>query len=127
MELNKKVGVPIGLIHSSYGGSAVEDWISNETLNANGGATNPANPCPGPVRPSMGLPSQQYNGQIRPLVNMTLKGAIWYVRFISSLHEPNFRAYVSFCVWPILTDVNCIDVSLVGFWDIRLCVCCVLF
>eukprot|EP01046_Picozoa_sp_COSAG06_P010524 COSAG06_NODE_576_length_14051_cov_5.354644_1_plen_291_part_10 len=27
MELNEKLKVPIGLIHSSYGGSAVEDWI----------------------------------------------------------------------------------------------------
>jgi len=32
MELNEKLKVPIGLIHSSYGGSAVEDWISQPTL-----------------------------------------------------------------------------------------------
>jgi sialate O-acetylesterase len=32
MELQKKLQVPIGLVHSSYGGSAVEDWISSDTL-----------------------------------------------------------------------------------------------
>jgi sialate O-acetylesterase len=73
MELNKKVGVPIGLVHSSYGGSAVEDWISKETL-----GDGKSGPCPGPIVHSMGLPSQQYNGQLRPLVNMTIKGAVWY-------------------------------------------------
>lgn len=89
MELNKKLDIPIGLVHSSYGGSAVEDWISNETLNANGGATSPTNPCPGPVGSSMGLPSQQFNGQVHPLINMTLKGAIWcvYPRDVASVHS----------------------------------------
>jgi hypothetical protein len=26
----------------------------------------------------MGLPSQQWNGQIVPLLNTTIKGTIWY-------------------------------------------------
>ena len=26
----------------------------------------------------MGTPSGQYNGQLRPLMNTTIKGAIWY-------------------------------------------------
>ena len=65
-ELNKKVGVPIGLVHSSYGGSAVEDWMSKETL-----GDGKSGPCPGPIVHSMGQPSQQYNGQLRPLVNMS--------------------------------------------------------
>ena len=35
-------------------------------------------PCPGPIVGSMGVPSNQYNGQLRPLFNTTIKGAIWY-------------------------------------------------
>ena len=65
--------VPIGLIHSSYGGSAVEDWISQETL-----GDGKSGKCPGPITSSMGTPSGQYNGQLRPLMNTTIKGAIWY-------------------------------------------------
>lgn len=65
--------IPIGLIHSSYGGSAVEDWISKETL---GDGTS--GKCPGKITSSMGVPSQQWNGQLVPLLNTTIKGAIWY-------------------------------------------------
>lgn len=60
-------------MHTSYGGSAVEDWIDRQTLGD--GSTGP---CVGPIVKSMGIPSQQWNGQIRPLVNTTIKGAIWY-------------------------------------------------
>jgi hypothetical protein len=73
VELWQTQKVPIGLIHSSYGGSAVEDWVDIETLGD--GTTGP---CPGPITSSMGVPTQQWNGQIRPLVNTTIKGAIWY-------------------------------------------------
>eukprot|EP00658_Telonema_sp_P-2_P049229 TRINITY_DN3742_c0_g1_i9.p1 TRINITY_DN3742_c0_g1~~TRINITY_DN3742_c0_g1_i9.p1 ORF type:complete len:357 (-),score=43.95 TRINITY_DN3742_c0_g1_i9:294-1364(-) len=74
LELHVSQQVPIGLIHSSYGGSAVEDWMSAEVLGDGGSATA----CPGAVTSSMGLPTQQYNGQIRPLLNTTIKGVVWY-------------------------------------------------
>eukprot|EP01052_Picozoa_sp_SAG31_P038036 SAG31_NODE_5006_length_2806_cov_2.510898_2_plen_210_part_00 len=79
MELNAKLKNPIGLVHSSYGGSAVEDWISQETL-----GDGKSGPCPGPITKSMGTPSGQYNGQLRPLLNYTIKGAIWCTR-----HSPS--------------------------------------
>ncbi len=31
-ELHLKLGVPVGLIHSSWGGSKVEAWTSRESL-----------------------------------------------------------------------------------------------
>ena len=64
---------PIGLLHSSYGGSSVEDWISAEVLGD--GTTGP---CIGPIVHGMGTPTNQWNAQIRPLLNTTIKGAIWY-------------------------------------------------
>jgi|HubBroStandDraft_1064217.scaffolds.fasta_scaffold00059_48 sialate O-acetylesterase len=36
-ELQKSVAVPMGLIHSSWGGSGIETWISAEGLRAQGG------------------------------------------------------------------------------------------
>ena len=63
LELHQTQNIPIGLIHSSYGGSAVEDWISQETLGD--GTTGP---CIGNITHSMGIPSNQYNGQIRPVL-----------------------------------------------------------
>ena len=103
LELHTTQKIPIGLIHSSYGGSAVEDWISKETLGTGGCGTqsreqnsslgaacstfglklaaclcSPNSKCPGKITSSMGLPSQQWNGQIVPLLNTTIKGTIWY-------------------------------------------------
>ena len=60
-------------MQSSYGGTSVEDWISRETL-----GDGKSGPCPGPIMGTMGLPTQQYNAQIRPLMNMNIKGVIWY-------------------------------------------------
>ncbi|MGQ1888822.1 sialate O-acetylesterase [Thermophagus sp. OGC60D27] len=34
VKLHKELGVPIGIIHSSWGGTPIESWISNETLSA---------------------------------------------------------------------------------------------
>ena len=50
----------------------VEDWISQETL-----GDGKSGPCPGKITGSMGLPSQQWNGQLAPLLNTTIKGTIW--------------------------------------------------
>jgi sialate O-acetylesterase len=36
-EMQKRVNVPMGLVHSSWGGSNIRPWISSETLHANGG------------------------------------------------------------------------------------------
>ena len=61
MELHDTQKVPIGLIHTSYGGSAVEDWISKETL-----GDGKTGECPGAIVHSMGVPSQQWNGASPP-------------------------------------------------------------
>eukprot|EP00041_Stephanoeca_diplocostata_P033498 m.1108937 g.1108937 ORF g.1108937 m.1108937 type:complete len:474 (+) comp24352_c0_seq33:177-1598(+) len=62
-EVHKATGVPIGLVNTNWGGTPVEFWMSgdaetscNDTTTA-GGA---------------------YNGMIKPLLNMTITGAIWY-------------------------------------------------
>ena len=53
----------------------MEDWISQETL-----GDGKSGACPGNITSSMGTPSGQYNGQLRPLMNTTIKGAIWCTR-----------------------------------------------
>jgi len=68
--------IPIGLISASWGGTSLECWLDNKTLAAeSGGGT-----CPGPIGGGCcgGSPTQQYNGMIAPLQNVTIKGAIWY-------------------------------------------------
>jgi len=48
--------------------------MSEQTL----GDGKAGHPCPGPIVSSLGLPTQQYNGQLHPLLNSTIRGAIWY-------------------------------------------------
>jgi sialate O-acetylesterase len=79
----KKTGVPIGLIHTSWGGTIAEAWVSGgalktmpdfkekvEKLEAEG---EPAFKDKNPNR-STAL----YNAMIHPFLNFPVRGAIWY-------------------------------------------------
>jgi sialate O-acetylesterase len=66
-DLQKDLGVPVGLIHTSWGGTASEEWTSMKVLEAN--------PKHKGKHPREG---QLYNGMIAPLLPYAIKGAIWY-------------------------------------------------
>lgn len=58
--------VPVGIIHTSYGGSRVEAWMSAES-----------------VAPYQGVPevhdeSILYNGMLAPVLGYGIKGCLWY-------------------------------------------------
>jgi sialate O-acetylesterase len=95
-ELHKARNIPIGLIHTSWGGTAAELWTSRRVLEADPefkpmieqqearmkafaeasekakaeGKASPKKPGPGPT--------QLYNGMIAPLLPYAIAGAIWY-------------------------------------------------
>jgi len=75
-ELHKELGVPIGLVNSSWGGTRVEPWTP---------------PCGFAAVPELAetaektydakshqQPTVLYNGMISPLVPLAIRGAIWY-------------------------------------------------
>jgi sialate O-acetylesterase len=66
-DLQKDLDVPVGLIHTSWGGTASEEWTSMKVLEAN--------PQHKGKHPREG---QLYNGMIAPLIPYAFKGAIWY-------------------------------------------------
>jgi sialate O-acetylesterase len=74
--LNDILDTPIGLISSSYGGSCIEAWMSNETA-------TPFEQVPVP-KPNDSIlspnrtPTVLYNGMIHPLIGYSIRGAIWY-------------------------------------------------
>lgn len=85
-ELQKETGVPIGLIHSSWGGTIAEAWVSSGSLQAMTDfqtaitqveiTAKDAN-----AKPNLGNPNVVTvlnNGMINPLVPFAIKGAIWY-------------------------------------------------
>ncbi len=104
-ELHQKLGVPIGLIHTSWGGTAAEVWTSKRVLEgtellkplvesyakrmenyekqtagfkeATEKAKAEGKPAPkAPGKPMM--PSCLYNGMIANVLPYGIKGAIWY-------------------------------------------------
>lgn len=73
-QLQEVLDVPVGVIHSSWGGSIVEAWMSKEVLskykevNLDSANLDRAN------REETTL----FNAMIHPLVNYTIKGVLWY-------------------------------------------------
>jgi sialate O-acetylesterase len=67
--LQENMKVPVGLIHTSWGGTRIETWMSAEALapwekQGNKAGANSA--------------SNLYNGMLYPILNYQVKGAIWY-------------------------------------------------
>jgi sialate O-acetylesterase len=78
-KLQKELGVPVGLINSSWGGTICEAWTSNEALQGEDdfkallqrGAKDKNKKNPNRA-------SVLYNGMIAPLIPYGIRGAIWY-------------------------------------------------
>ena len=74
-ELQRKLNVPVGMICSSWGGTRIESWMCSQAI-----SNFPSSKAKTPVKKE-GDPSKfssLYNGMIHPLLNFTIKGAIWY-------------------------------------------------
>ncbi len=95
-DLQKAIDVPVGLIHTSWGGTAAELWTRLEVLAGNAELKGLADAHvkrveaqkaaeekakaegkPAPKTPGPGS-TMLYNGMIAPLLPYGIKGAIWY-------------------------------------------------
>ena len=79
--------VPIGLIHTSWGGSTVETWMDKETLSEFKTIEFPTKIPKGKVQKT---PTLLYNAMLHPFVGYTIKGVIWYQ---GESNRANFKAY----------------------------------
>ncbi len=104
-ELHQKIGVPVGLIHTSWGGTPAEVWASDRVLQSRPEFKNfinfyaqrqekyekdlakfkeesekaKAEGKPAPKAPNKPMKTScLYNGMIAPLIPYGIKGAIWY-------------------------------------------------
>ncbi len=75
--LNKQLGVPIGLIATAWGGTPAEVWTPVESIKAEPDLGFYLNHFNGSIW-WPGTPGVLYNAMIHPLINYTIKGAIWY-------------------------------------------------
>ena len=95
-KLFQETNIPIGIINASWGGSEIEPWISEESfaslpyeLRDHYNYTPESSPDSMKIKLSTGMieagkvqpnsyPSVLYNGMVSPVVNMPIKGVIWY-------------------------------------------------
>lgn len=73
-KLQEILDVPVGIIHSSWGGSLVEAWISNEVLSS----IQKVDLSKVDLRRGNRFPTVLFNAMINPLISYTIKGALWY-------------------------------------------------
>ena len=74
--LNRSLNVPVGLVHTSWGGSRIEAWMTPNSLKE-----IPEKPIPATdadIRIQNGSPTVLYNGMINPILGYGIRGAIWY-------------------------------------------------
>ena len=75
--LRQTLGVPVGLIVTSWGGSACEAWMQADWLRAFPKVQQTITE-EDVKKLQQRCPTALYNGQLRPLIGYTMKGAIWY-------------------------------------------------
>jgi sialate O-acetylesterase len=78
-KLHKELGVPVGIIDSSWGGTMAESWTPAEGLEKLGYHEQLKHYALTPQNPDQkNIPIRLYNGMIHPLRNLTIKGVVWY-------------------------------------------------
>ena len=93
-KLNKELGVPIGVINSSWGGTPAEAWMPGEVIQKDDflhEAAAKQKPVPwGPVAPAM-----IYNAMIFPLTPFHIAGVLWYQGEANTINAYAYKELLS--------------------------------
>ncbi|MCE5345159.1 MAG: sialate O-acetylesterase [Bacteroidales bacterium] len=84
--LNRALNVPVGLINTSWGGTRIEPWMSEEGFNKFDFVKLPDKNQTGDLSPQ--TPTVLFNAMVNPMVGFGIKGAIWY-QGESNRNEPD--------------------------------------
>lgn len=77
--LQKILDVPVGLVISDWGGTAIEAWMDRETIAGSFPEFDLSFIDRGEVQKNVSrTPTQLYNAMVAPLLPYTIKGFIWY-------------------------------------------------
>ena len=98
IQLYKSLNVPIGLINASWSGSAIQSWMSSESLQSYPAISQEHLNNDVQVNNAHLLASMLYNGMIHPIKDFIYRGVIWYQgesnRQNPSLYESLFQDFV---------------------------------
>ena len=76
-ELSRVLGVPVGLIHASVGGTRIEPWIPREAFARVSSLSSFSEAAAGTKVDGV-TPSSLYNSMIAPVAPYALRGFLWY-------------------------------------------------
>lgn len=74
-QLQETLDVPVGMIHTSWGGSSVQAWISKDVMNTFQEVDLEEVDI---TKGTNHIPTALYNAMIHPLIPYSIKGALWY-------------------------------------------------
>ncbi|WP_119079241.1 sialate O-acetylesterase [Chitinophaga alhagiae] len=74
--IQERLDVPVGIIHTSWGGTRIEAWMSASSLQEFPSVKIPA-PGDG-TKLNQNSPTVLYNAMINPIAGFSIKGALWY-------------------------------------------------
>ncbi len=79
-EIYKSLSVPVGLIHSSVGGTPIEAWISMEAQENTPGLKPVLEKWKREAKahPPTQYPANLFNSKIAPLIPYAIRGTVWY-------------------------------------------------
>jgi sialate O-acetylesterase len=83
--LQKKLGVPVGLISCNVGGTTAERWMSKESFEAEPALADMAR-----TQKDKG-DFDLYNGMLHPLIPYAIRGAIWYQGESNAIEAWHYR------------------------------------
>jgi sialate O-acetylesterase len=93
-KLFKELGVPVGIINSSWGGTPAESWMPEEATQKNDflrEAASKQKVVPwGPVEPA-----RIYNAMINPLIPYRIAGVLWYQGEANTINAYAYKAMLS--------------------------------
>lgn len=92
-KINRVLDIPVGIIHSSWGGTPVEAWTPKEAMDRAVTAEEKSTFRYNQVKKKreQDAPSQLFNGMIYPLLNYNIKGVIWYQGESNILHPKVYQ------------------------------------
>ncbi|MBB3697032.1 sialate O-acetylesterase [Flammeovirga yaeyamensis] len=87
-QLQEILDVPVGLIHTSWGGSSVQAWISKDVMN---GYQKVSLDELDITKKTNHIPTALFNAMINPLTQYTIKGALWYQGESNRMEPENYK------------------------------------
>lgn len=87
-QLQEILDVPVGMIHTSWGGSSVQAWISKEVISS----FQEVNLDEVDLSERTNhIPTALYNAMIHPLIPYTIQGALWYQGESNRMEPERYR------------------------------------